>query len=304
MEDILFLQGVIAARQVTAIRQPACLPDVEFKVFSQWGEDGIIEWLVSRLPGIPQRFIEFGVQDFKESNCRFLLQHRNWRGLIMDGSAGNMAAVRAHPLHWRHDLNAVAAFITRDNIDGLIRDNRFAGEVGILSIDLDGNDYWVLDAIRSVDPWIVICEYNAVFGDTLPISIPYDEAFVRENAHHSNLYWGTSIAAIGHWASGRGYVLLGSNRAGNNAFLVRQDVAACCFADAPVNRAPFSSRYRESRDAQGGLSFAAGLNRLAVLEGLPVVDVVSGETLRLAPGMPLYSGRWLALMHGDDPPCP
>lgn len=304
MEDILLLQGAIAARQVAAMDRPACLPDVEFKVFSQWGEDGIIEWLVSRLPGIPQRFIEFGVHDFTEANCRFLLQHRNWRGLIMDGSADNMAAVRARPLHWRHDLTAVAAFITRDNIDGLIRESGFAGEVGILSVDLDGNDYWVLEAIRSVDPWIVICEYNAVFGDSLPISVPYDAAFVREQAHPSYLYWGASIAAFGHWAARRGYVLLGSNRAGNNAFLVRQDVAARCFADVPANRAPFPSRYRESRDAHGRLSFAGRLDRLALLQGLPVIDVVSGETLRLAPHMPLYSDRWRALMLGDDPPCP
>lgn len=304
MENILVLQGMIAARQVAAIRQPACLSDVEFKVFSQWGEDGIIEWLVSRLPGIPQRFIEFGVQDFTESNCRFLLQHRNWRGLVMDGCADNMAAVRAHPMHWRHDLTAVAAFITRDNIDGIIEENRYAGEVGILSVDLDGNDYWVLEAIRSVDPWIVICEYNAVFGDTLPISVPYDATFVRENAHPSYLYWGTSIAAIGHWARRRGYVLMGSNRAGNNAFLVREDLAGRCFADAPADRTPFPSRYRESRDDQGRLSFAADLDRLALLAGMPVVDVASGETLRIAPDMPLYSQRWLALMRGDGLPCP
>lgn len=303
-EDNRLLQGVIAARQVAAIRQPACLPDVEFKVFSQWGEDGIIEWLVSRLPGIPQRFIEFGVQDFTESNCRFLLQHRNWRGLIIDGGADNMAAVRAHPMHWRHDLTAVTAFVTRDNIDGIIRENRFAGEVGILSVDLDGNDYWILDRIGSVAPWIVICEYNAVFGDTLPISVPYDEAFVREIAHHSYLYWGTSIAAIDHWARRRGYVVLGSNRAGSNAFLVREDLARGIFADAPISRAPLPSRYRESRDAQGNLSFAAGLDRLAPLTGLPVVDVSSGETLWLDPGMPLYSDRWLALMRGDDPQPP
>lgn len=301
MENILFLQGAIAARQVAAINQPASLSDVEFKVFSQWGEDGIIEWLVSRLPGIPQRFIEFGVQNFSESNCRFLMQHRNWRGLIMDSSADNMAAVRAHHRHWQYDLTAVSAFITRDNIDDIIRKNRFAGEVGILSVDLDGNDYWVLDAIHSVDPWIVICEYNAVFGDTLPISIPYDEAFVRESAHHSCLYWGASVAAIDHWARQSGYVLLGSNRAGNNAFLVRADLAAGCFADKPTSRAPLPSRYRESRDPQGQLSFAAGMDRLILMKGLPVVDVASGESLLLDPGLPLYSDHWLALMQGDVP---
>jgi len=303
MEDILFLQGVMAARQVAALCQPDVLADVEFKVFSQWGEDGIIEWLVSRLPGIPQSFIEFGVQDFRESNCRFLLQHRNWRGLVMDGNSENMAAVRAHPKHWRHDLHAVAAFITRDNIDDLIRDNGFAGEIGILSIDLDGNDYWVLDTIRSVDPWILICEYNAVFGDTLPLSIPYDEAFVRENAHPSCLYWGTSVAAIEHWASRRGYVLLGSNRAGNNAFLVRRDVAERHFAKAPRDRSPLPSRYRESRDAQGLLSLAGGLDRLTLLDGMPVVNVASGETLLLSPDLPLYSDCWRAHMLGNAPPC-
>ncbi len=297
-DDILMLQGTMAARQLAGIPQPGCLPDVEFKVFSQFGEDGIIEWLVSRLPGIPQSFIEFGVQDFSESNCRFLLQHRNWRGLVLEANAQDMAALRAHPIHWRHDLTAVTAFITRDSIDGLIRGNGFGGEVGILSVDLDGNDYWVLDSVQSVTPWIVICEYNAVFGDRLPITIPYDEGFVRDRAHPSWLYWGTSVAALEHWAARRGYVLMGSNRAGNNAFLLRRDLAERFFAGLPTDRAPWPSRFRESRDLAGQLSFAAGLTRLALLAGMPVVDVATGQSLRLSPDMPLYSERWLALMQG------
>ena len=103
---------------------------MEFKVTSQWGEDGIIEWLVSHIPLPNHRFVEFGVENFTEANCRYLQANRNWKGLIFDGSAAHMQDVRASPHYWQYDLTAVNSFITKDNIDGLICENGFAGPLG------------------------------------------------------------------------------------------------------------------------------------------------------------------------------
>ena len=113
----------------------------------------------------PRSFIEFGVESFAEANTRFLIENRGWRGLVLDGNKDYMEALRKDALYWRHDLTAVPAFITAENINGLIRDADFAGSIGILSVDIDGNDYWVLEAIDCVDPAIIICEINGVFGD-------------------------------------------------------------------------------------------------------------------------------------------
>ena len=92
----------------------------EFKVFSQWGEDGIIQFLINQI-NIPNRiFIEFGVQNYTESNTRFLLQNNNWSGLVIDGSQNNISYVKNDPIYWRYNLKAECAFIDRDNINRLI----------------------------------------------------------------------------------------------------------------------------------------------------------------------------------------
>ncbi len=185
--------GQMAAWRVRAMQTIHSLQEVEFSVSSQWGQDGIIDWLIERaaIPPALQSFIEFGVQDYRVSNTRFLLQNRNWRGLIMDGSPDTLPTVKADRLYWKHDLTVKQAFITRENINDLITSANFSGEIGLLSVDIDGNDYWVWEAISAVNPILCICEYNAIFGDLHPLSVPYDPGFVRTSAHFSNLYFGT-----------------------------------------------------------------------------------------------------------------
>src|SRR6185369_15168662 len=108
------------------LRQMQLLPirplrDAELKVFSQFGEDGILQYLLRHVP-VPKRvFVEFGVSDYAESNTRFLLQNDNWSGLVIDGSRENVDFIRSQPYYWRHTLKAECAFIDRDNINGLIR---------------------------------------------------------------------------------------------------------------------------------------------------------------------------------------
>ena len=99
---------------------PSRLSDVEFKVFSQWGEDGIIQFLISRVPIESEIFIEFGVESYRESNTRFLLMNNDWRGLIMDGNKDYMKRIQDDDIYWRHDLTSIAVFITRDNINQVI----------------------------------------------------------------------------------------------------------------------------------------------------------------------------------------
>jgi hypothetical protein len=279
-EEIKINQGLILSalneRQVSTKLQ-----DYEFKVFSQWGEDGIIQRLTKIVQIKNRTFIEFGVENFYEANCRFLLMKDNWSGFVIDGSAQNVKEMRNSYFYWKYSLNAIDAFITRDNIDDLLAKSGFDGDLGILSVDLDGNDYYVLEAISNFRPRILICEYNAVFGATRKISVPYDPSFIRANKHSSNLYWGASLAAVTFLAEKNGYELVGTNSVGSNAFYVRNDLLTEKVEVLSVGDAYAPSTFRESRDGEGNLTFVDGADRLEAIKGMPVFNVETGvaETL-------------------------
>jgi hypothetical protein len=266
-----------------ALRARGALPrlaDAEFKVFSQFGDDGIIQYLVHLLAPLDRRFIEFGVEDYSESNTRFLLLNDDWRGLILDGSEDHIEHVRRQDYHWRHDLTAVRAFVDRENVNALFREHGFTGELGLLSVDIDGNDYWVWEAIDAVTPAVVVCEYNAVFGPARAVTVPYDPGFRRSRAHPSNLYWGASLGALCSLAARKGLAFVGANSAGNNAYFVRRDrlgpLRALSAAEGFVD-----SRFRESRDERGRLTFLSGDARRAAIGDMPLVDVETSQTVRV-----------------------
>lgn len=272
-----------------------CLSDVEFSGFSQWGEDGIIDWLIHKLPGIPQSFVEFGVEDYRESNTRLMLQLRNWRGLVMDGSASHIASIRAQDIYWRHNLTAKCAFIDRDNVNRLIAEAGFTGEIGLLSVDIDGNDYWVWQAIEVVNPAIVICEYNAVLGDIRQLSVPYQADFQRTRAHHSNLYFGASLPALVKLAQDKGYSFVGTTSTGCNAFFVRNDYAPLVL-DSLKEVVAFPSAVRESRNQDGHLTFVSGIDRSRIIQDMPFVDLETNLTSTLSDCGELYSTSWKSVL--------
>ncbi|MEI9956281.1 MAG: hypothetical protein WDM90_08255 [Ferruginibacter sp.] len=200
------------------------IQDVEFKVFSQWGDDGIIQYLISKLPIKNKTFVEFGVEYYTESNTRFLLINNNWSGLVVDGSEQHINYIKADSIYWQYELHAVKAFITAENIERLIDEAGFENELGILSIDIDGNDYTVWKAIKKYNPDIVIVEYNAAFGDNNPWITPYNPAFVREKTGYKKLFWGTSLMSICDLADEKGYDFIGCNLNGNNAYFIKRSV--------------------------------------------------------------------------------
>lgn len=254
------------------------LSDAEFRVHSQFGEDGIIQYLISRVAIENEVFVEFGVADYRESNTRFLLSNDNWRGLILDGGTAHIDFVRSNALGWRHTVDARSVFVTRENINETIAEAGISGDIGLLSIDIDGNDYWVLDAINAVKPRILIIEYNSTFGPDAAVSVPYHPTFDRTKAHHSNLYWGASLAAMCLAADRKGMAFVGSNSAGNNAFFVRRDV----LGDLPTltpQEGWVDARFRDSRDAEGNLTYIGGrAGRIAAISDQPLVEVSTGAT--------------------------
>ncbi len=273
--------GGLESRHVAALA-PDELSRAEFRCFSQFGEDGIIQFLVQRVPIEHDVFVEFGVGNYSESNTRFLLVHDNWRGLIMDGADAMHDFLRSTGLAWRYEIDAKTAFVDRDNINDLIRTAGVEGDIGLLSIDLDGNDYWVLEAIDVVAPRIIVAEYNGVFGDEAAVTVPYDPTFVRGEKHWSGLYWGASLAALARLANQKSYALVGGNRAGNNAFFVRRDVLAG-IPEISVEDAYVQARFRDSRDRGGELSYVSSHEeRLRLIADLPLFDLESRREVTVA----------------------
>jgi hypothetical protein len=266
--------GRIEARQLFQ-HAPDQLRDYEFQVYSQWGEDGILQALTRAVPTGRKVFVEFGVEDYREANTRFLLANSGWSGLVIDGSPANIERICSADFFWRYNLKAVCAFITRDNINELLRQNGLAGDIGLLSIDIDGNDYWVWEAIDAVRPGIVVVEYNWRFGPERRVTVPYAADFVRGRAHPSMVYYGASLAALHALAQRKGFDLVGCNSAGNNAFFVRSDLRPDTLPRLSPSQAFVSGSFREARTAAGRLALLSPTEEVALLNTLPLIEVPS-----------------------------
>lgn len=250
------------------------IQDAEFQVFSQWGDDGIIQFLVNTLKIENKTFIEFGVENYTESNTRFLLINNCWQGLVIDGSKKNIDFIQQDTICWSNQLYAKQAFITKENINLLLTDLPFDSEVGILSIDIDGNDYWVWDAINVVTPIIVIVEYNSLFGRSNAWTIPYASDFVRGDVSSENIsYYGASLEAFKFLGHKKGYVFLGCNSNGNNAYFIRKDYSKKIDHLIPTDDGfvlcSFNEILKENKRV-------VGIDRIKALNGKKVIDVISG----------------------------
>lgn len=248
------------------------LSEVEFQVYSQWGEDGIIDWLINKFPEIPKSFLEIGTQDYKESNTRFLLINKNWDGFLIEADKDAIKNIKSQRVYWRYNLTAINEFITKDNINNIIKKNNIPKKLGLLSLDIDGNDYWILKKLSSLDPSIIICEYNSLFGQKRSVTVPYKKNFTRSKEHYSNLYYGASINAFIELMKKKNYYLVGTNSAGNNAFFVKKNLWHKV-KKLIIKKKVFNSKFRESRDAKGKLTFLSKKKSLILIKNKFMIDL-------------------------------
>jgi hypothetical protein len=247
------------------------LAEVEFQVFSQFGDDGIIQWLTQQLPIPNKTFVEFGVENYREANTRFLLVSNQWSGLVIDGSQHNVSTIKADQVNTFFDLQALCSFITTANINELISKAGFAREVGILSVDIDGNDYWVLKAIDVIDPVIIICEYNSLFGFEHPYTIEYKSDFVRGKNTPFQFY-GTSLKSAYNVAKEKGYSFIGCNSAGNNAYFIKINfMQHLSIKEKTLAEGYVFANFTEAYDAERG-EWLRGAEKIMSVNDLPVYN--------------------------------
>ena len=280
LETILINQGKILST-LNSQKNATKLSDYEWKIFSQWGEDGIIDFLVSEVSIVNKTFIEFGVENFSESNCRYLLMKSDWNGFVIDSSQKNIKKLKNSYYFWKYDLQAFVAFIDINNINELLIKSGFERDLGILSIDIDGNDYHILNKIDCFDPRIIICEFNPLFGNDRKITVPYDPKFYRTRKHYSNLYWGASINALRSLLTKQDYTLVGTGMQGGNAYFIKNSLMTDRLRILAKNPFCFNFNWRESRDINGNLNFLRAELRYKEIKGMNVLNVETGNLEKL-----------------------
>jgi hypothetical protein len=236
-------QAAGATRQIEVLRfwsdelakpryaDPKCLLRHGFKVYSQADEDGIIQEIFNRIGDSDRAFVEFGVGSGTECNTVKLLVE-GWHGLWIEASAESIAAIRRDlaPFIDGGRLLLRHCQVTAENIDAVISEAGVAGKIDLLSIDIDGNDYWVWNAVAGIQPRVVVVEYNATLHPPLSLVVPYDPSarWAGDN------YFGASLEALVRLGRKKGYCIVACSFSGVNAFFVREDLCGEKFLSPPT----------------------------------------------------------------------
>jgi hypothetical protein len=200
------------------------LSDTSFDIFTYHGEDGIIQYLLSQLQQVPQNFADIGSGDCIKSNCATLALHYNWKGIFIDKDEAQLAVGKqfySRQLKDAAGLRFIEAEVKTENINDLLEKAGLTGSVGVLSIDIDGNDFWIWKAIEKIQPEVVVVEAKVEFG-LRSVAVPYGPS-----NHHSAepLYNGASVEAFRKLGLSKGYKLAGANKQGYNLFFVKQETS-------------------------------------------------------------------------------
>ena len=277
-------QAIIASRSLYPNLKK--LHDAEVKVFSQWGEDGILDYLFTKLEISKPKMVEFGVGVFDECNSRFTAEFRNASVYMVDLNNDLTTSVLNTEIYWKNQLFPVIDHITPNNaLNHLKTAKNLMGGVDMLSLDIDGNDYWVLKALDLEAVSIVICEYNPIYGGEIECTIERNDEFDRVQAHYSWLHYGMSLKAALSLMRNKGFIFIGSNRAGNNAFFLKKELIHLLGITLPDenNLNDFIDwRVRESRDINGNLNYKNLQDSRKEIANCTVLDLQNSEVIRVS----------------------
>lgn len=222
--------------------------DVGFRKYSQFEEDGILLYIFSLITPVNQTCVEICAGMGRECNVANLIINHGWWGHLFDGNDSNVKAGKDFFARHRdtslYPPRFTKAWVTAENVDDLIAQSGARGPIDLLSLDIDGVDYWVWKAITVIEPQVVVCETQNAIPPDKALTIPYDPDFVWQ----SNSYFGASLAAMCKLGKQKGYRLIGTNRFGFNAFFMKAGVGEAFFAEVDVHSCVQDPYSRITRD--------------------------------------------------------
>jgi hypothetical protein len=226
LKNAIYQDKVYSALQILGAREKqsdmSIITDLrtsELRIFSQNGEDGVINAIVRSIPDIPKYFVEFGVGDGWSCNCRLLAEVFGWSGLFLEANSKDFTSLNTRYIN-SSSIQCKCSFVTPSNINEIFSENRVPSRFGVLSIDIDGQDYWAWNALDKYwQPDIVCIEINAGHGKQVVV----EEKSDISNSAWTNT-WGASISAIMSLGESKGYTAVHTEMAGVNIFLVRNEI--------------------------------------------------------------------------------
>jgi hypothetical protein len=214
---------------------PMSLNHYEYRVHSQNGEDGIIAEIFNRIGTTNKFFVEFGAGSGVENNTAFLLI-KGWSGLWIESDRSRSKIInQKFAFLIGRSLRVVNIFINTENIEKILRENGVPQEFDLLSVDIDGNDFWMWNAISWFKPRVVVIEYNSIFPPDIDWVIKYNQNFKRIGY---TSFFGASLKALEKLGTKKGYTLVACDLRGISAFFVRTDLIGDKF-EGPYNANKF-----------------------------------------------------------------
>lgn len=224
--------------------------EVGFRCHSQCEEDGILLYLFSLLGSTSKVAVELGAGCGRECNTTNLIVNHGWHGFLFDGDPANVETGRRffsqHRDTWIWPPKFIHAWITAENVNQVLLQAGISGEIDLLSLDIDGMDYWVWKALGCVEPRVVVCETHNVIGPEKALTVPYDPDFILQTPD----YCGASLAAMVNLGFEKGYRLVGTHRYGFNAFFVRNGIGEDLLPSISIEAClqhPFAQHARTER---------------------------------------------------------
>lgn len=236
-QTLIANQYILMKKLLTPEEMPS-FQDVGFKVHSEFEEDGILLYIFSVIGTTNRRVVEICAGDGINCNAANLIVNHGWEGLLFDGEKYSIQKgteyYAKHPSTFLFPPKLKHAWLTRDNINHMISDSGFTGEIDLLSLDIDGNDYYLMDAISVIKPRVIICETHNVIPGDLALTIPYKEDFYFLDGKQNPEFRSVSLLAMQQLLKKKGYRLIGSHRFGFNAIFMLSGTGETYFPEISV----------------------------------------------------------------------
>lgn len=237
IDQALIINQYALMKKIMTPEEMPSLKDVGFRMHSQFEEDGMLLYIFSIIGAPTKKAIELCAGSGETCMAANLIINHGWDALLIDGDETNVnRGIQFFSRNKQTSLHPPVfkkAWITTDNINSLIKENGFDGEVDLLSLDIDGNDYHIMEAISAANPRVIICETQNIVPSNLSLTIPYKEDFNRHKGPSSN-FFGVSLLAMCRLLDKKGYRLVGGSRYGFNTIFIKKEIGQAFFPEVSI----------------------------------------------------------------------